>query len=263
MNTKLLFPFVLMVSAAAVVGPSPKEASAEAAKPSAGDIVVKVLDSDPWGLAGAEVKARAVVTKDSKTRELAFEARSRRNMQVHTSMSVIAFTAPADIAGSRFLQLQNTSEDDERHLYVPELKRARRVGAGNRADAFMGTTFSYADLDRRDLRDGKATLLADETFGKHDCYRVDVVPKSSDIYTKIELWVRKDNWIPLKIVSTEKSGNKKTLVAKEIQQRGGRWFMTVSKLTDNSGSTELRLEQINPSVDVPTTSFTVRALEKG
>ena len=263
MNKKFLIPFVLMASAFAVVGPETKQASAEAAKPSASEIVLKVLDSDPWGLAGAEVKARAVVTKDGKTRELAFDARSRRDMSNHTSKSVIAFSAPADIAGSRFLQLQNTSEDDERHLYVPDLKRARRVGAGNRADAFMGTTFSYADLDRKDMRDGKASLLADENFGKHDCFRVDIVPKSQDIYTKIELWVRKDNFIPLKIVSTEKSGNKKTLVAKEIQQRGGRWFMTVSKQSDNSGSTELRLEDIKPNVDVPQDVFTVRSLEKG
>ena len=263
MKKRFLIPFVLMASAVAVVGPETKEASAEAAKPSAADIVLKVLDSDPWGLAGAEVIARAVVVKDGKTRELAFQARSKRNLQNHTSMSVLAFSAPADIAGSRFLQLQNVSEDDERHLYVPDLKRARRVGSGNRADAFMGTTFSYADLDRKDMRDGKATLMPDESFGKHDCYRVDIAPKNQDIYKKIELWVRKDNFIPLKIVSTEKNGVKKTLVAKEIQQRGGRWFMTVSKLSDDKGSTELRLEDIKPNVEVPADVFTVRALEKG
>lgn len=263
MRTKLLLPFVFMAAAIAVVGPETKHASAEAARPSANDIVTKVLDSDPWGLAGAEVKARAVVTADGKTRELAFQARSKRNLQNHTSLSVISFSAPADIAGSRFLQLQNVSDDDERHLYVPELKRARRVGAGNRSNAFMGTTFTYADLDRRDMRDGKATLGADESFAKHDCWRVDIAPKNQDVFSKIELWVRKDNYIPLKIVSTKTNGEKKTLTAKEIQQRGGRWFMTISKLTDSTGSTELRLEDIKPNVEVPADVFTVRALERG
>jgi hypothetical protein len=251
-----------MASAAAVVGPEPKEATAQAAKPSPSEIVLKVLDSDPWGLSGAEVKARAIVVKDGKTRELAFEARSRRNFTNHTSMSVSSFSAPADIAGSRFLMLQNVSEDDERHLYVPDLKRARRVASANRADAFMGTTFSYADLDRKELRDGKATALADETFAKHDCYHLEVAMKDTTIYTKMELWVRKDNFVPLKMISTAKNGDKKTLIAKEIQQRGGRWFMTISKLTDSTGTTELRLEDIKPNVEVPTDVFTVRALEK-
>jgi len=262
MNKKFLIPFLLMASAVAVVGPTPKDAAADTAKPTAAEIVVKVLDSDPWGLAGAEVKARAVVTKDGKTRELAFEAKSRRNLTTHTSMSVISFTAPADIAGSRFLQLQNASDDDERHLYTPDLKRARRVASASRTDAFMGTTFSYADLDRKDMRDGKATAMPDETFGKHDCYRINIVPKNTDVYTKIELWVGKDNMVPLKSISYDKSGGKKTLIAKEIQQRGGRYFMTISKLTDEKGSTELRLEDIKPKDDVPVEVFTVRALEK-
>jgi hypothetical protein len=262
MNKKLFIPFVLMASALAVVGPEPREASADAAKMSPSEIVTKVLDSDPWGLAGAEVKARAVVTKESKTRELAFDAKSRRNLQNHTSKSIIQFSAPADIAGSKFLQIQNTADDDERQLYTPELKRARRVAAGNRSDMFMGTNFSYADLDRRDIRDGAATAKPDETFGKHECYRIDITPKNQDIYTKIELWVAKDNMVPLKTVSHAKSGNTKTLIAKEIQKRGTRYFMTVSRMTDNSGTTELRLEDIKPNDDVPVENFTVRALEK-
>ena len=265
MKKRFLIPFVLVTSAVGLIGPTPKDASAEpaaAAKLSAAEIVIKVLDSDPWGLSGAEVKARAIVTKDGKTRELAFEAKSRRNLTNHTSMSVISFSAPADIAGSRFLQLQNVSDDDERHLYTPDLKRARRVASGSRSDTFMGTTFSYADLDRKDVRDGKATSLPDETFGKHDCYRISIVPKSSDVYTKIDIWVGKDNLVPLKTISIDKAGNKKTLVAKEIQQRGGRYFMTISKMTDEKGSTELRLEDVKPKDDVPTDIFTVRSLEK-
>lgn len=260
MKKMLFIPLVCMASALSVVGPETREASAQM---SANEIVTKVLDSDPWGLAGAEVHARAIVTKDSKTRELAFDAKSRRNQTQHTSKAMINFTAPADIAGSRFLQIQNVSDDDERHLYTPDLKRARRVAAGSRSDSFMGTNFSYADMDRKDMRDGTATMKADETFGKHDCYHIEIVPKSQDIYTKIEVWVAKDNFVPLKSVSTTKSGNVKTLIAKEVQKRNGRYFMTISRMTDNTGTTELRLEDIKPNDDVPQESFTVRALEKG
>jgi uncharacterized protein (DUF433 family) len=57
----------------------------------------------------------------------------------------------------------------------------------------------------------------------------------------------------------------KTLVAKEIQRHGGRWFITGSRMTDNTTgrTTELVLEKIDRRDDIPEASFSVRAIEKG
>jgi outer membrane lipoprotein-sorting protein len=267
MKTKHLIPFVLVFAAVGIGVHHPKEASAEAKALGANQIVTRVLEADPWGLGGAEVKARAVVTdKNGKKRELGFEAKSRRHA-APLSKSIIAFKSPADVAGMKFLQVQKEEGDDERFLYTPELKRSRRIAGANRSEAFMGTDFSYADLDRRDLRQGSANLKADETLGKFDCYHVDVTPKNSDaIYSKIELWVRKDNLVPIKWNLFDKSGtNTKTLVAKELQRLGGKWFMTRSTMTDNqtSRTTELLLENIDPKEDIPLETFSVREIEKG
>jgi hypothetical protein len=232
----------------------------------ASQIVARVLEADPWGLGGAEINARAIVTdKSGSKRELAFTSKSRRHAPP-LSKGIIAFSSPADIAGMKFLQVQKETDDDERFLYTPELKRSRRIAGANRSEAFMGTDFSYADLDRRDIRQGSPTLLADESLGKFDCYRVDVTPKNSDaVYSKIQMWVRKDNLVPIKSVMLDKKGGvAKTLLAKELQRLSGKWFMTRSQMTDNvSGrSTELLLEKIDPKDDLPLEGFTVRSLEK-
>jgi hypothetical protein len=131
----------------------------------------------------------------------------------------------------------------------------------------MGTDFSYADLDGRDLRQSGSTRAADEPIGKFDCYHLTVTPQNPDaVYGRIEIWVRKDNYVLLKsIMFDKKSSATKTLVAKEIQRHGDRWFITGSRMTDNATgrSTELLLGKITRRQDIPLETFSVRAMEKG
>jgi outer membrane lipoprotein-sorting protein len=244
-----------------------RDAAAETKAPTAAQIVAKVVESDPLGLSGAEVNAKAVVTeKTGKSRALVFDAKSRRDAPP-LGKSVITFQAPADVAGMRFLQIQNADSDDERFLYTPELKRSRRIAGSNRSESFMGTDFSYADIDGRDLRQSASVLLGDEKVGKFDCWHVSVTPKNADaVYAKIDLWVRKDNYIPLKEVMFDKhNAPVKTFVAREIQRHAGRWFITGSRMTDsNTGrSTEITLDKVERRDDIPLESFSVRAIEKG
>src|SRR5438552_13961271 len=88
-------------------------ADAKGEAPIDGDaIVAKVVEADPFGLAGASVSARIVVTEPAgKTRSLAFDAKSRRRA-APLGESLIVFNAPADVAGMRFLQIQNKESDD-------------------------------------------------------------------------------------------------------------------------------------------------------
>ena len=166
MKTSFALAFVVAIAANASL------AGATAPSLTAPQIVSKVVESDPWGMGGAEVNAKAVVTeKSGKTRSLVFDAKSRRTAPP-LGKSVITFSAPADVAGMKFLQVQNSSSDDERYLYTPDLKRSRRIAGSNRNDSFMGTDFSYADMDARDLRQADSVLKGDEKVGKFDCYHL-------------------------------------------------------------------------------------------
>lgn len=241
--------------------------SAMAADPSltAQQVVERAIDADSWGRAGLEAKARVTVTeKSGQKRELAFEAVSRRDSPP-LSKSLLRFTAPADVSGMKFLLVQKDSGDDERTLYVPELKRSRRIAGGNRSERFMGTDFNYADMDRREVRTGDAVLGPDENIGKYPCYHVTVNVKEADSpYKRVEIWVRKDNTIPLKWVMFDKAGNPaKTLVARELQKHAGRWQITRSLMTDAAAgrSTEVLIEKMDARAVGPET-FLVSNLEK-
>lgn len=243
----------------------PARAFAEEPTPSPESILRRVLDSDPWGFTGAEVSARAIVREGEKIRTLAFEARSSAYAPPLTR-SIVRFTAPADIAGFGFLQIQKPDADDERYLYLPQMQRARRISGALRAEEFMGTDFTYADLDRRDLRDARSVLLATENLGKYAVYKLEVRPNSSEsAYSKLELWVRTDNFIPLKWALFNKAGaHVKTLRAKAIQRVQDQWFITTSLMQDHvrGRTTELILDSVVPRRDIPAADFTVQKLEQ-
>jgi outer membrane lipoprotein-sorting protein len=257
----------VFLSAAALYAAAIDSAPAAADSiPSAATIVSKAIDSDPWGMGGVEATARAVVhDPNGKKRELAFDATSRRTTG-SLSKSLLRFKSPADVSGMKFLQVQKNEEDDDRYLYVPELKRTRRIASGTRSEAFMGTVYTYADVDRRDLRAAKATMRPEETIGKYACWHVEATPQNADAqYGKIEIWSRKDNLVPLKMVMYSKSGTAaKTLVTKELQRLKGRWHITRSVMIDHSTgkTTEILLEKVEPRDDVQSEFFTVANLEK-
>lgn len=249
-----LVAFPILLTAAA-----PPAASADA-------IVAKLIDGDPWGMGGAELSARLTLKdKGGMVQTLAFSARSRKH-DAPFAKSMVRFTAPADMAGAGFLQIQNRNGDDDRYLFLPELKRARRISGNLRSSSFMGTDFSFADMDRRDLREGTASLLGEEDVSKFACFHLNVIPQRSDSpYSHFELWVRKDNYLVLKMELFDRANVKlKSFNTLEVKRVEGHWYITKSQMIDNvhAHSTQLVIDSIVPRSDIADEDFTVRQLEK-
>jgi hypothetical protein len=242
------------------------EAFAAGSAPSATEVIAHVLESDVWGLNGASITAHATLTdKTGAKSELAFTSKSKK-LEHGLSKALVRFSAPADLAGAGFLQIEESDADDQRYLFLPELKRSRRISGSLRSSAFMGTDLSFGDLDRRDLREGEATITGSEAIDKRDCYVLKVTPKRSDSqYSRIELWAKQDNFVPLRMKMYDRSGTHiKTLTALEIRRVSGRWFISKSRMVNHTQShnTELVLDEISTSTQFADDEFTVRALEK-
>jgi hypothetical protein len=233
---------------------------------SAQQIIDSMLESDPWGLSGAQVVGAATVKdQGGATKVVRFTTRSRR-VGKNLSKSLVRITAPADLKGVGLLQIQNQGSDDERHLFLPDLKRARRIVGSSRSGSFVGTDFSYGDMDRKDIRDSRATLKGTEKLGKHECYHLEIVPTSKDaLYARLESWVRTDNFVPLKTLMYGKSGALlKTQTTQEIQKISGRWFIMKSSMVSENEhrSTELVLEKVTVDDKIEDGEFTVQNLER-
>jgi hypothetical protein len=234
--------------------------------PDANTIVQRMLGSDPWGLSGAEITARLRITDKSGAKsDLVYTSKSLQ-YDPPLSKGVVRFSAPPDLAGAAFLQIQKKDGDDERFLFLPELKRSRRIAGNLRSGAFMGTDFTFADLDRRDLRQSQAVIKTKEKVGSFSCFVVDVVPKASDSeYSHVEVWVREDNFLPLRMKMYDRAKvHLKTFDALETKRVSGAWFISKSRMSNHQAkhSTELFLEQIALKASYPEDEFSVRSLEK-
>ncbi|MBZ0273918.1 outer membrane lipoprotein-sorting protein [bacterium] len=154
--------------------------------------------------------------------------RSRVKMEDKLGRTVISFEAPADVAGTKFLVVENKGRDDDQLLYLPALKRVRRIASSQKSSSFMGTDFSYYDLSPHDSEEGTHERLPDETVDGAAHYVVETAPKAStgSEYSKIKYWVRQDNKVVTKAEFSDKDGKllKTMTVAGLEEYKPGLWI---------------------------------------
>lgn len=233
----------------------------------ADQIVERMLKQDAFGWDDAETTVRMTLI-DSKGSRQERVMESLRRRKDGRNQSVMRFRAPQDVAGTAFLILERDKGETEQHIYLPGLKRTRRIVGREREGSFMGSDFSYSDFERKDTREAVTKRLPDEEIGGVNTYVLESAPKkdAGSSYSKIETWVRQDNFLPLRIRFYDKSGKLlKTFFTKRIRSVEGRpsivEMQMVNKQTGHS--TELVVDSLTPRKDLPDAAFTPTALEHG
>jgi len=140
---------------------------------------------------------------------------------------LIFFEYPADIRGTGLLlwSFTDAQKEDDRWLYLPALKRVRRIAGESKNEYFMGTDFTYDDMGGRNLDDDTYKLLGKEPVDGVECFKIESVPKSEDDqYSKKVTWVIPEKWVFVKVEFYEKSGAlQKVLTVSNIKQVNGIW----------------------------------------
>jgi hypothetical protein len=254
---------VLVVGGAPVVAGkgAKKKAKAEL---TADQIVEKMIDMDPLGYGGAEARiAMALVNDRGQENKRKVVMRSRKDGDVRRLF--VRFLSPTDVAGTSFLGIDDDG-DRTQWLYLPAVSKTRRISGKQRNAAFVGTDYSYADLDNRDIDDATTVRLEDEKVGKQDCYVIDATPTSKDsAYGKITLWIAKDSFLPLRIRFYDGKDNElKRLTVQEVKKVEGRWVIMESKMVDlkRQHTTVMKVTEIDIRDDIPLEQFEERALER-
>ena len=185
------------------------------------------------------------------------------------SKSMIRFLSPADVKGTGFLIWENADRDDDQFLYLPALKQdPRRIASSEKSGRFMGTEFTYEDLENRKVEKDDHNLLREEKIDGKQVYVVESVPKkgSGSQYGKLISWVRPDIWMPVKIEFYDENGVLlKVLTVKKIEQTQGIWTAMESLMENfqDKKKTQLILTSVQYNVDIPDDYFTERYLKRG
>jgi Protein of unknown function (DUF1329). len=143
-----------------------------------------------------------LINSSGKKRVRSVKRYSKRDANKNTSV-LIRFLSPADVKGSAYLSIEHSANDESRHLYLPALKKARRISAGEDSDNFMGSDFTYEDLDNIDFDKYSFKLLGSESFNSIDCHKVEVTPigenKKTSGYSKRIYFIDKKTYVIHKI----------------------------------------------------------------
>lgn len=114
--------------------------------------------------------------------------------------SLAIFDEPADVKGTAFLSYTHATQPDDQWLYLPALKRVKRISSSNKSGPFMGSEFAYEDISSQELAKYTYNYLRDESFDGQDCFVVERRPTDEySGYTKQWVWVDKQHYRPLKI----------------------------------------------------------------
>lgn len=139
--------------------------------------------------------------------------------------SRIEFQWPADVKGTRMLTWTHKKGNDDQWLYLPALKRVKRITSRNKSGSFMGSEFAYEDLGSQEVEKFKHDFLGDAKIDGRDCWKMQRIPvdKKSG-YSKQVLWIDKGYMNAVKIEYYDRKGELlKTAEFKGFKKYGKYW----------------------------------------
>lgn len=208
-----------------------------------------------------------VVSRDGKARTKAW--RSYRQGYGGDAKTLVRFTAPPEVRGVGFLSLARAGKNADQWLYLPSMKRERRIASQDRDASFVGTDFNYEDMEEFDHQKYDVELRGEQAVDGQACYVIEATPAEKagrSVYERRILYLRKDL---LYLVQEDfyPKGEKqpaKQLVLSDLQSVEGHWVARRWEMTDRKkGSrTTVLLKEIAFDRAHPADRFTLQNLTR-
>ena len=186
-----------------------------------------------------------------------------------TEKSVMVFQTPKDVAGVGYLvwSYDEKDKDDNTWLYMPAMKKVRRISGSGKDGYFMGTDFTYDDMGNRDLSKDDFNLIGEEEIDGESCWKIECIPQNrTEKNSRRICWVRKDNAMLLKSeYYNRQNALERVLTISGVKQVDGIWTaetMTMKNLLSGH-STIIETADISYNQPIDDALFTVSSLERG
>ena len=217
-----------------------------------------------------------MVLIDKRGKQRVRELRSFRKDKGIDEQSMMFFLSPGDVEDTGFLtyDYDDADRDDDQWLYLPALKKTKRIASSDKSGSFMGSDFSYADMTERPLEKYEYKLLQEGELDGHKVWIIESTPIDDEEvdetgYTKSINFVRQDNYVVVQAKIWVKKGKRnKYLRVEELEQIDGIWVPTVMTMTTKKGKqtlhkTILRMSDVQFNQGLDFDMFSVRGLETG
>lgn len=203
------------------------------------------------GFGDSRVEARMVLTNragQQTVREFSFQTLEKEDESVGDK-SLVVFDSPRDVEGTALLSHAKILDADDQWLYLPALKRVKRISSRNKSGAFVGSEFAFEDFTISELNKFTYSYVGEEEI---DGMMMDVVERfpryENSGYTKQKSWVDQDIFQVRKVEFYDrKSALLKTLTLSDYREYDGVWRAHSLKMINaqNGKETELVYGEFN------------------
>ncbi len=209
-----------------------------------------------------------VVNKDGKVRKKGWK--SFRQGYAGDARNLIRFTDPPEVKGVGFLSISRSAgQNPDQWLYLPSMKRERRIATQDRDASFVGTDFNYEDMEEFDHEKYKVALQGEQTVEGYACYVIAATPRESggqSVYEKKILYLRKDILYLLREDLYQKGDRQpsKLFTLSDLQNVDGHWAAKKWEMTNinKESKTTVVLKEIVFDKPQPAGRFTLQNLNR-
>lgn len=156
---------------------------------------------------------------------------------------LIVLSEPPDVKGTVSLTYTHGLEPDDQWLFLPAVRRTKRLSARDKTGAFVGSEFAFEDLASYEIKKYKYKYLRDEKVDGYDCFvREDIPAYPFSGYSRLENWIDKNNFRSRKIVYYDLQGRPlKEIHFSDFRQYNGKHWRpdrsTMSNMQNGNATT--------------------------
>lgn len=245
--TMLIRCLVLLLLAAAPIVPPLAEPTLDAA-------ALIERSRQTFLLAGARIDYRFDLVSASGSKRLRRVSSLFRTDANGDTTRLARYEFPEDARGLATLLVEHRDRDNELWVYVPAIRKTRRLVADNERDSFLGTVLSNGDVLGYKTAQWTHAVDGEETIDGKPCWRIISTPGSDAVkrasgYSKRETWIAQDTSVPLQMSAWDEAGRPLKMLRyralKPVAEQAGKWLPHAIEAQDLAGgaSTVIAVER--------------------
>jgi hypothetical protein len=233
------------------------------AEETAAQIAHRARDQGSLNLVGLKAEMRLTNVEKggaASVREVVTQSR-KIDAVTHT---ITRFLSPPDVAGVALLVVAGTGgAPDQISLYLPKIRRARKIAQSDRGQPFMESEFSYADFSGDSVDEATSHREKDGVVNGKPVFVLSGAP-SAATYKKVVASIDTATYVPMRVEYYDDQGLLKVYTVQKVELRDGRTLATeMSMENQRTGRKTIVSVGKTAPVEAPEAAFTERALERG
>jgi len=198
--------------------------------------------------------SEGVITVEEKGRTRQKAWRSWRLGWGPEAKGLIQFQEPAEVKGVGLLTLSHAHRPAEQWFYAPAIDRDRRVAKQEKSTRFLGTHFTYEDMEERDVDAYTYTLVGEDGLSGARCFKIEArpAPSKESQYSKLVFWVLADRFVTIRVEAEVEGLLRRVFEGSDVREVQGIPIVHAWSLTDTKRPDVTRLlvqnVRVNPAL---------------